>query len=252
MSTIRVTCNGCHTRFNVSEKFAGREGPCPKCKKSILIPAPEKAVQVHERESFGPKTATGASSLKPIFRKDASVSAVQWVLIGAVVVGFVAIAFLLRMQVTTDEARAAFSSWILVVAAILLAAPCVYAGYTFLRGSELGGYDGQELWGRVAMCAAVYGLSWLLIPVIGLAMDNQIGVGIGVALMFGLGAFAAFLLLGIDYMMGILHYGLFFGCSILLRTIAGFGALPSIENSGGGQDIDDLLKAAIQSVHFFV
>ena len=27
---IRVTCTGCHARFDVSEKFAGKEGPVPK------------------------------------------------------------------------------------------------------------------------------------------------------------------------------------------------------------------------------
>ena len=28
-----------HTRFKVSDKFAGQEGPCPKCKAKIKIPA---------------------------------------------------------------------------------------------------------------------------------------------------------------------------------------------------------------------
>lgn len=249
--SIRVTCPGCHTRFNVSEKFAGREGPCPKCKKPIKIPELEKEVKVHERESFGPKTATGQAVLKPIFRKDASVSAVQWVLIGAIVVGLLAIAFLVRISVDTEEARADFSSWVLVVGAIIVSVPCVYAGYTFLRGSELGGYEGQELWSRVGMCAGVYGLSWLLIPLFGLALDNQLGVGIAVACMFALGTFAAYLLLGLDVLMGILHYGMFFGCCILLRVIAGFSALPAIEKSGGSKSIDDVIQGAFQVWQFW-
>ncbi|MEC8508925.1 MAG: MJ0042-type zinc finger domain-containing protein, partial [Planctomycetota bacterium] len=33
--SIRVTCPGCHARFNVSDQFAGKSGPCPKCKKTI-------------------------------------------------------------------------------------------------------------------------------------------------------------------------------------------------------------------------
>ena len=32
---IDVTCPSCHTRFQVSDKFAGKSGPCPKCKNTI-------------------------------------------------------------------------------------------------------------------------------------------------------------------------------------------------------------------------
>ena len=35
---IQVTCPKCFTRFSVSEKFAGKKGPCPKCKSEITVP----------------------------------------------------------------------------------------------------------------------------------------------------------------------------------------------------------------------
>ena len=37
--SIFVVCPGCHSRFNVSEKFAGQSGVCPKCKGPIERPA---------------------------------------------------------------------------------------------------------------------------------------------------------------------------------------------------------------------
>ena len=36
---IAVLCPGCKSQFTVSDQYAGRTGPCPKCKKSITIPA---------------------------------------------------------------------------------------------------------------------------------------------------------------------------------------------------------------------
>lgn len=35
---IAVSCSSCKTKFTVSDKFAGKQGPCPKCKAPITIP----------------------------------------------------------------------------------------------------------------------------------------------------------------------------------------------------------------------
>ena len=35
---ISVVCPGCKARFNVSDKFAGKKGPCPKCKTVLTVP----------------------------------------------------------------------------------------------------------------------------------------------------------------------------------------------------------------------
>ena len=49
---ISVVCPSCKARFNVSEKFAGQKGPCPKCKQPIVIPAVQEEVKVHVPEQF--------------------------------------------------------------------------------------------------------------------------------------------------------------------------------------------------------
>ncbi len=50
---IQVTCPGCLKRFTVADKHAGKQGPCPACKKPITIPKLEeekpKAVRVNVR-----------------------------------------------------------------------------------------------------------------------------------------------------------------------------------------------------------
>lgn len=224
--SIRVTCPGCHTRFNVSEKFAGRDGPCPKCKKVITIPKGSEEVKVHAPENFGPKGATGEAVLKPIFRKETKLSPVQLVLIFAFIFGIVAIALLLRIGVADKNN---FSSVLLGGLSILVAAPCAFAGYTFLRDSELGSLSGQDLWLRIGICAVVYGLSWSAFWVANLAMIDDYGTTtriFALVAMFGVGAATANLLLGLDFTLGILHFGLFFGACLSLRVIVGFTVLP--------------------------
>ena len=236
--SIRVTCTGCHTRFNVSEQFAGKDGPCPKCKKTIKIPSASEEVQVHAPENFGPKTGGDKAVFKPIKRKEASLSPVQMVLIGATIFGFLAIAFMMRTSIADKDS---FPSWVLLVASMVLAVPCVYAGYTFLRDSELGAFDGNDLWIRVGACSVAYGIAWLVNPIVSYVVGPEVGTFISVGLMFVIGAVTAYLFLGIDFFVGILHYGLFFGCCLLLRTVAGFDALPIPESAAS--DIDDLLNA---------
>lgn len=118
--SIRVTCPGCHARFNVSDQFAGKSGPCPKCKMTIQIPDKAEEVVVHAPENFGPADSQGRSVLKPIFRQERSVSTVQIFGIGLFVVLGIAIAAVLRFSIP-DPAN--FPLPILVVGAVLLAPP---------------------------------------------------------------------------------------------------------------------------------
>ena len=71
---------------------------------------------------------------------------------------------------------------------------------------------------------------------------------IGLGGMIAIGAVAAYLFLQIDFLIGILHFGLFLGCCILLRWIAGFTALPYA--APVGSNVDDILNAdrAVQTL----
>src|SRR5206468_717565 len=95
---IDVTCPSCHTRFQVSDKFAGKSGPCPKCKATIKIPDKTQEVVIHAPEVSGPTDSKGQAVLKPIARKEVRLQMPQIVaIIGSVLVVLI-VAVVLRMQ----------------------------------------------------------------------------------------------------------------------------------------------------------
>ncbi len=225
---IRVTCSGCHTRFNVSDKFAGREGPCPKCKKQIRIPNKTEEVVVHTPDA-GPKDAKGKSILKPIVRKETNLSGIQIAIIACTIVGFLILSLLMRTFFTSPEEM---PGWLFWFGAIALAVPLCFAGYTFLRDQELGIFAGQELWMRILSCAAVYALLWTLVPLMNYAFVDmgQTGAFVALGVMLVAGAGAATLALDLDYLNGLMHVGLYLSCCLLCRFLTGVATIP-----GGAQ-----------------
>lgn len=226
MATIRVTCGKCHTRFNVSEKFAGKEGPCPKCKTKIKIPAKSDQVVVHEPEMSGPKTKTGESVLKPLRRKEMVLTSVHITLIVGLIVLFLICALIFNF---TFPDKQAFPAWILWISAVVMGPPICMAGYFMLRDQELGGYLGKELWVRVLVCSAIYALLWIAMPVGKYAFSDSYETGswiFALIIMAGGGAAAGMLSFDIDYLMGLVHYGLYLTLCLLGRVVAGIGLLP--------------------------
>ncbi len=229
--TIRVTCPGCHKRFNVSAKFAGKEGPCPNCKKKIKIPAVEDEVVIHAPESKGPKDATGESSLKPITRQETAVSGVQWTLISVTIIGFFAASVIIRLMISDPSG---FPLLLLGLGAVLIAVPTVLGGYAFLRDQELGRFVGRALTLRVAVCSGLYAVLWSIFPLMKYAFDGyQLGAWIvAVVAMIAVGAAVGMLSLDLDYLVSIIHFGLYFGCCLVARLIVGIGVLPGMNDSG--------------------
>lgn len=219
--TIQVVCPGCKKRFSVDDKFAGKQGPCPKCKTVIKVPAKTDEVVVHEPESFGPKDTKGRAVLKPIERTETKFSpAVAGVAAGASLL-VVLIALVFRGDPPTG---------LLVLGAIFLAPPLVWAGYAFLRDDEYEPFTDRELWIRVGVCSLVYALLWGLVPLIagyGLQLDELelIHMAFLVPVLIGLGAFTAYASLDFDFGMGALHYGLYLSVTVLLRLVLGLNAL---------------------------
>lgn len=228
MSTIQVTCPGCHTRFKVSDKFAGKQGPCPKCKKTITIPKKEEEVVIHAPETFGPKGASGQSVLKPIEREDTSISKPVMVLgIGALVL--VPVIAVLARQVAFSAGQVPI--WFLGLGAILLAPPLVWAGYSFLRDPELEPYRGTPLVTRVLVCSAVYAALWGLhvyvcYMVLGSGSHPELPhLVFLLPLLFVPGTIAAMATLDLDLVNAAVHYGTYLGATVLLRLIMGLSAL---------------------------
>lgn len=224
---IQVVCPGCKKRFSVSEKFAGKEGPCPQCKTKIKIPEKAEEVTIHAPDDAPPgaaggKTATGQPTFKPIRRKHWAASPITIVaIVGGVAVTLVAALFV-RMGSTPEQAA---ESWFLpMIGAVALAFPLSWGGYLFLSDPELEGYHGLAMYLRVGVCALVYALLWgiwaFLRPLWG--FDGPIDLPFLVFIVPGIicvGAIAPFAALDFEYLKAAFHYGIYLGATVLLRVI---------------------------------
>lgn len=181
---IPVVCPGCKASFNVSDKFAGKQGPCPKCKTVISIPKadaakkPVEEVKIGEPEPpAGGKSKTGRPTSKPLLRTDLKLSPVAiGAIVGVILALFVAAYFarglvmspypLTGEQQLLPELKEPYDAQILRgyalrgVGLLLVALPIVWAGYQVLRDDELEPYRGRSLYMRIGVCVFVYLLLW--------------------------------------------------------------------------------------------
>lgn len=219
---IQVTCPGCLTRFQVNDKFAGKKGPCPKCKAEITIPDASQKVVIHSPEEAGPRDQEGKLVLKPLAREEVKVTRGSVAAILGVIFAAILIALALR-----------FSGGVPLVAKVLglviMAPPLVWGGYTFARDQELEPYRGKEVWLRVAIQSAVCAALWLVYAFVppylfdlGAAAEAPYWlVGVTFAAMMGLGALGAVAVFELEFFGGLVVAGLYFIVTLSLAVIAG-------------------------------
>jgi cation transport ATPase len=218
---INVVCPGCKKRYTVSEKFAGQQGPCPNCKTILNIPRKEDEVVIHAPEDAMPKDSKGHSVIVPILREETRFS-VQWAL---AIAGTILVAFVAALMVRFVSLDKAGKLMIGAFGAILMAPPLVWAGYTFLRDSELEPYRGKDLWIRVAACAAAYAAIWGAYAWIGWMWEVKTHFEIWQMVVIGIlavagGAFAAFASFDLDFLVGSVHYGFYLIVTVALAYLA--------------------------------
>lgn len=221
---INVVCPGCHKRFKVSDKFAGKKGPCPKCKTVMKIPDKSDEVVVHAPASFGPKDSKGRAVLKPLARKETKVSPV----LTAVIIVAIIVALIVAWTFRSPDGEVPML--VLILGAILAAPPLVLGGYSFLRDSELEAFHGRELMIRVLACSVAYAFTWGLIAVAtqyvlqGDPLPDFHWI-VTVPVMMGIGTFAAYASFDFDFTIGMFHYGLYLLATVVLRLIMGLPAI---------------------------
>ena len=220
---IRVICPGCHASFSVSDQFAGKEGPCPKCKQKIKIPELSDDVVVHAPEVTGPKDSHGRSVLSPLSRDEAKFSWVFAVAIGVSVIAAFIVAAVIRTMADAPLA-------LIVIGAVSLGPALSIGGYSFLRNDELEPYRGKSLLIRSLICGLVYAILW---GVYCWAVKDYLFDGKNIELfqmvsvvtpMFIIGSFTAVASFEIEFGNGAMHYGLYLLVTVLLRLTAGLGA----------------------------
>lgn len=237
---IQVTCAKCLTRFSVSDKFAGQEGPCPKCKAKIKVPAASDAVKVHA-PSAGPTDSQGRAISKPIFREHRPITAVHWTIAGCLAFVLLAMAVVARFMF----AETTVPYWAMGLGAVLVAFPMAFLGYALLRDQEAGSYVGSELWTRVVICALGFAFLWVLSPIMVYAfadtMDNPGAVGQGVAIagLIFAGGGISLLCFDFEYLMGLVHAGVYVVPCILMRMLAGLEAIPGLNSLSSPDAVPD-------------
>jgi len=216
---IPVTCAKCFTRFSVNEKFAGKKGPCPKCKAEITIPKLDEQVVVHAPDD-GPKDSKGVSVLKPIRRTETKITRRGLIIAAAAVIGAIAFAVTMRINGGTPIIAR-------IIVAMVIAPPLVWTGYVITRDSELEPYRGSELWGRVAIVSAILAAMWLIyvfIPPYVLDLDyasdmSLMTSGITLVVMLGLGSIAAMAAFELEFIGGLTIAGIYIAPTLLLAIL---------------------------------
>ena len=217
---IAVTCPKCLTRFSVNEKFAGKKGPCPKCKNEITIPELTEQVVIHAPPDVAPKDSKGQSVLKPIKRKEAKFSrALIWGSVGGVV-GAILLALGMRLTGGTPII-------LRILIALAVAPPLVRFGYAISRDSELEPYVGRELWNRVWIVSAVLAATWLIYVfitpyVLDIDYASEMGLlasGISLVVMLAFGSIAAMAAFELEFFGGMIIAGVYVAATLLLAIL---------------------------------
>jgi len=220
---ITVVCPGCHARFAASDKFAGKQGPCPKCKVLITIPAADAELKIHAPVDDNPKDSKGRSVLKPIAREETKATPMGVTLvISAIVVSLVA-AVAFRFSSGVHPA-------IVAVSLLFISMPLAVAGYTFLRDAELEPYRGKSLLLRAGLCGLIYAALWGGLALALVYMPPSAASGHWTWLYLAppfilLGGVTALATLDLDFGSGVMHYLFYVGCTLALRWVAGMPAI---------------------------
>ena len=218
--SIIVVCPGCRKSFKVSDKFAGRSGPCPKCKRTLQVPEKSQEVKVHAPEEFvgGGRGTTGKLVIKPV--------AFTPVRLQPVTATFIAAAVLAVLAITWVGGRAGLFESMVATAVGLLAVspPLVVAAYMVLRNDELEPYRGLTLYVRSTLCALAYVALWGLFTLLVSSgvITGDLWIWLFVAPPFVMaGGLFALATLDLDFGDGLFHYGFYLLATIILRWAAG-------------------------------
>lgn len=225
---IQITCQKCHKRFSVSEKFAGKSGPCPNCKTTIKIPEKDEEVVIHAPDNYGPTDSAGNAVLKPIEREEVEANPVAIVgIVGGIIVAIVAaIAMRMLFSPTEDGGVDPTLWWMLFGGAILLGPPLAWAGYWFLRNDELEPHKGTELLVRSLVCGLIYAALWggyalLKAKYFELSPPEMFHFAFIGPVLLGAGGTTGMASMELDFGSGAMHYAFYLLVTVLFCFVIG-------------------------------
>ncbi|NCY02375.1 MAG: hypothetical protein EBX36_05565, partial [Planctomycetia bacterium] len=206
------------TTFTVSDKFAGRTGPCPKCKQPITVPSDAvKEVKIHgpEEEAARP----GRAPMAPIVFVEHAPPTSAYLAIGVVAMALAMQAVLARLVWGPGQSPV----WVPASLACLAAMPCAWLGYQLVRDRDLEPYFGRPLLLRTAICGTAYAMLWLVKDMLPAELTREMWAWVYLGPPFFLaGALAAIATLDLDWGTGVAHFSLYVMFVAFIRWIAGF------------------------------
>ncbi|HEY5313195.1 MAG TPA: hypothetical protein VIK18_11780 [Pirellulales bacterium] len=219
---ILVVCPTCKAEFKVSEKFAGKSGPCPKCKAPIKIPTLEAEVKIHAPDTSdipaakgGAKAAPKPGSLKPLVRQETKVRPLAAAGIVVAIVAVVAGAWLGGPLLLEN-------GWLRGIALLVISIPIAAACYSFLRNDELEPYRGLPLLVRSTICALIYAGMWVAFSFLPPDLTRSTVNWFFLAPPFAIvGAITALATLDLDFGSGFSHYAFYIVLTLALGYLAG-------------------------------
>jgi hypothetical protein len=217
---ILVVCTGCQKRFQVSDKFAGKSGPCPTCKRLIQVPdaSPEVQAKPPTEIVLGDKTPSWDESIRSVPRTHARLSP-------KIAVAVVAASFGICIGAWWGGNLGLFDSyWLTTVGLLLVSVPLTLAGYIVLQNDEFEVYQGKPLYIRAALCAIAYAVLWGFFSVLLargiMGADTWIWLFI-IPPFFVIGGLVAQAAFDLEFGDAVFHYGFYVVATVALHWIAG-------------------------------
>ena len=227
---ISVVCPGCYKRFQVSEKFAGKKGPCPNCQ--TIIDIPKEQVKIHAPEEFvsGGKTVKGRKILQPLTRLNTDFTLRDILLAaGGLIAVFLIATVLGRLELESNLLGG--------IGLFLIAFPLAFFGERLLKDADdLHPLELPVILRKSAICGAAYAFLWICFEFLAKYMQAD-GVFILVYLVpFALfSLFVAHVVFDFDFARGLFHYLFFFLAVVLLRGLLGLKWIwEAFESTTGG------------------
>ncbi len=152
---IDVICAGCFKRFQVSDQFAGRSGPCPGCKTIIAIPTLEDQLVIQEPENKAGKPGTH-TKIDGIARRAGFFQRLEVISLCSLFAAAGVIAFLTRMLQTDSDSFTSTTATLSVLGLLLLSLASSALGYGILKKTEIQVFERRKAFMRSIITAAIY------------------------------------------------------------------------------------------------
>ncbi|HIA61564.1 MAG TPA: hypothetical protein EYM79_10765 [Planctomycetes bacterium] len=207
---IDVICSGCFKRFQVSDEFAGRSGPCPGCKTIIAIPAPEDQLVIEEPE-HKPSSPGAHTKIDGIARRVGFFKRFEVITLCSLFASAAFVAVLTRTLQGDPVGVLTYTTGILFgLGLVLLSLASSLLGYGVLKDSEVEAFDRRTTIIRSAITAAIYCLIAVVFVTATLLLDHHddsrtlILAIVGIAC-FAIASFAPMVLYEMELLQGGLH-----------------------------------------------